>query len=157
MMKPQQPVEVQATVAPGEAIRVALLAPDRRHGAAASAIPFPIVNTDKGCTLQVILGTRNAALVLIEGTGFPASQEAKLETATGNSTTTLRTKINGEGNLIVPVLINIGTPSTGETTVRFAGLEHPPSLQGSSAPAPPDPGCAPAVSYHWGDAAYKPE
>jgi hypothetical protein len=154
-MKPQQPVEIQATVAAGEAVRVALLGPDRRHGAAAIGIPFPIVNADKGCRLQVILGTKNAALVLIEGTGFPPNAEVKLDTMTASSASTLRTKTNGEGRLIIPVLLNIRTPNAGETTVRFAGIDHPPSLQGSSAPATPDPACAPAVSYHWGEGAYK--
>lgn len=156
-MKPQQPVEIEATVAPGEAIRVALLAPDRKHGAAASTIPFPIANTDKGCRLQVVLGTKNAALVLIEGDGFPPSTEVKLDTVTGAEATTLRTKTSSEGKLIVPVLIRISTPSAGQTTVRFAGIDRAPSLQGANAPATPDPGCAPAVSYPWGATAYKPE
>jgi hypothetical protein len=154
-MQPQQPLEIHATAAQGEAVRVALLATDRKHGAAASLVPFPIVNADKGCQLQVILGTKNAALVLIEGTGFPPNADINLDTQTTGNTNTLHAKSSAEGRTIVPVLVNVKAQSSGETTVRYAGVNRAPSLQNSTAPAAPDPGCAPVVTFHWGENAYK--
>ncbi len=77
--KPGQPVEVRAAMAPGEAMRLALVGQTEksgtpvRIGAATSVVPFPMQSTDKGCTLQVIRGMKNAGMVLVEGTGFPAN------------------------------------------------------------------------------------
>ncbi|HVT96154.1 MAG TPA: hypothetical protein VHE33_01525, partial [Acidobacteriaceae bacterium] len=67
-MKPEEPVEIETTAAPGEAIRVALVTADRKRAAETSAIPFPIVNEDKSCKLQVILSVKDGGLVLLEGT-----------------------------------------------------------------------------------------
>ncbi len=155
-MQPHQPVEIEVTVAPGEAVRVALLSADRKRGAAASAIPFPLANADKGCRLQVILGMKDAALVLIEGTGFPASTPLTFEAITGESTRPLHPKTTADGRLVMPLLAGAKGQTSGETTVRFAGVNHTPSLATpSAAPPPPDPDCAPSVSYHWGEGTYK--
>lgn len=156
-MQPQQPLEIHTTAAQGEAVRVALLATDRKHGAAASIIPFPIVNADKGCQLQVILGTKNAALVLIEGSGFPPNTDLDLDTITSGATNTLHARSNAEGRTIVPVLVGVKPQTTGETTVRYAGANRAPSLQNSTTAATPAAACAPSVSFHWGEGAYKPQ
>ncbi len=156
-MQPQQPVEIQATVAQGEAVRVAVMGRDRKHGAAASVVPFPIADTDKGCRLQVILGMRDAALVLIEGTGFPANSAMQIDLVTGDNTRRLNSKTNKDGRLVIPLLPGTSGQSSGETTVRFGGVSHPPSLKGSDAPPPPDPACAPSVSFRWGKGTYKAE
>ena len=84
-MKADQPVEIETTAAQGEAIRVALVSEDRKRAAEASAIPFPITNTDKACTLQVILSIKDATLALLDGTGFPASTQLKLVASTGDT------------------------------------------------------------------------
>jgi hypothetical protein len=156
-MQPHQPVEIQTTAAAGEAIRVAVLSEDRRHGAAASVIPFPIANVDKGCKLQVILGMKEAALVLIEGTGLPANTAVKIDAITAGNTRTLHPKTNADGRLVSSILPGVSGQDSGETTVRFGGVNHIPSLAASSAPTPPDPDCAPAVSFQWGKGTYKPE
>jgi len=156
-MQFHQPVEIQATVAQGEAVRVAVMGNDRKHGAAASAIPFPIANTDKVCKLQVILGMKDGALVLIEGTGFPPNAQTQIDLITGDNTRRLNSKTNNDGRLVIPLLPGTSGQSSGETTVRFAGMAHPPSLKASDAPAPPDPGCAPSVSFQWGKGTYRTE
>ena len=56
-----------------EAIRVALVAADKKHGAATSLVPFPIAAEDKGCKLQVIRGMKDEQLVLIVGDGFTST------------------------------------------------------------------------------------
>ena len=156
-MQPHQPVEIQATVAPGEAVRVALLTMDRKRGAAASTIPFPLANVDKGCRLQVILGMKNAALVLIDGTGFPANTALTLDAITGDTTRPLHLKTSAEGRIIFPLLAGAKGETSGETTVRFAGVNRPPTLNTPTAAVPPTPDCAPSVTYHWGEGSYKAE
>jgi len=156
-MQPQQPVELAVTVAPGEAIRVAVTSEDRKHGAANNTIPFPIANTDKGCKLQVILGMKDAALVLIEGTGFPPNTPLKLDAVTGANTRELHPKAAADGRIVVSLLTGAKGQTSGQTTVRFAGVNHTPSLQTSTTPPPPEPDCAPAVSFPWGAGSYKTE
>jgi hypothetical protein len=156
-MQPQQPVAIQVTAAQGEAVRVALMTVDRKHGAAASTIPFPLANTDKGCKLQVILGMRDAALVLIDGTGFPANTPLKLQASTGDESRELHPRANAEGHIVVPLLSGAKGQTSGETIIKFTGLNRQPTLDTSQKAAQPGPDCAPAVSFRWGDGSYKTE
>jgi hypothetical protein len=130
MMKPGQLVEIETTAAQGEAIRVALVTADRKRAAETSAIPFPIANEDKGCKLQVILSVKDAGLVLVDGTGFPA-------------------------NMLLKLVASEQGKSSGQTTVKFAGINREPTLDTPKEEATPNPECAPAVSYPWGEGSYK--
>lgn len=152
-----QPIEIQATAAAGEAIRVALLNGDRKRGAATSAVPFPIADQDKSCRLQILLGTKDAGMVLVEGTGFPPNASMKLDASSWGTNHVLSTKTNGEGRMTVLVLPEVTGHDAGETTVKLAGNSAAPSLENSRAPAAADPGCDPAVNFHWGKGTYKTE
>jgi hypothetical protein len=156
-VQPDQPIQIQTAVASGEAVRVALLGEDRKHGAATSVVPFPMANEDKGCSLQVLLGVKNADLVLVEGAGFPANTSLKLETVTAGQSREINTKTNAEGHLVVAVLPAQKGMDTGDTTVRYVGVNHQPTLNSSTAAAPADPACAPTVTFHWGKGSYKPQ
>ena len=156
-MQPHQPVEIQTTAAPGEAIRVALLTEDRKQGAATSTIPFPLISTDKGCSLQVILGMKDAALVLIDGIGFPPNTPLKLEASTGTEARELHPRANAQGRIVVPLLTGDKGQTSGQTTVRFAGLNRQPTLDTAKEAAQPHPDCAPSVSFPWGEGSYKVE
>lgn len=156
-MQANQPLQIQTTAAPGEAVRVALIGDDRKHGAATSTIPFPIANEAKGCKLQVILGVKNADLVLVEGTGFPANAELRLETTTAGESRDISTKTNPDGRLVVAVLPAKPGQDTGDTTVRYLGVAQPPTLNTPAAAPTPAPACAPAVTFHWGQGTYKPQ
>lgn len=153
-MKVDQPVEIETTAAPGQAIRAALVGEDRSNDAAAEAVPFPIEDTDQGCRLQVLLGVKDADLVVVRGEGFPANAILTLDTVTGTKDEKLRSQSNAKGQVAFAVMpFRQGQPS-GTTTVRFSGVVHPPALKAATAAAP-DPTCAPAVSFHWGQGAYK--
>jgi hypothetical protein len=154
-MKPEQPVEIEATAAQGEAIRVALVTADRKRAAETSAIPFPIANTDKGCKLQVILSVKDAGLVLIEGTGFPASASLKLVASTGSASRELHARSAADGRIIIPLLTGEQAKASGETTVKFAGINREPTLDTPKEEATPNPECAPTVGFPWGAGSYK--
>lgn len=156
-MQPQQPIQIQTTAAAGEAIRVAVVSEDRKHGAAASAIPFPIAASDQGCSLQVILGMKDAALVLIDGKGFPPSTALTLNAVTGDNVRPLHPRTSPDGRIVVPLLTGAKGQTSGETTIRFVGLNRQPTLDTPKEEAQPAPNCAPSVSFHWGDGAYKTE
>lgn len=153
-MKPDQPVQIQAVAAPGEAIRVALIGTDHSNGAAASVVPFPIVASDHGCSLQVILGIKDAGLDIVQGDGFPANSTIRVETTTAGQTQTLDSKTSPGGRVVFAVLPAEHGGASGETTVRYLGVLHTP---GEPAPARPDPVCAPAITFHWGQGTYKPQ
>jgi hypothetical protein len=152
-MKANDPLVVAATAAPGEPIRVALIDNDRRRGAAAETIPFPLANEDQGCRLQILLGMRDASLVLVEGTGFPPNMPLKLESITAGHTRTLSPKTNTDGRLVVADLPAAAGQTSGQATVRFAGVQHLPTLDDTK--KTPDPTCAPSVTFPWGKGTYK--
>lgn len=156
-MEVNQPVEVHATVAAGEPVRVALVSDDHKNGAAVTTVPFPIANEDQGCRLQVLLGMKDATMVLIEGTGFPANTPLRLETTTAGHARILNPKTTPDGRLVSVDLPGVKGQTSGETTVKFAGISHMPSLETEKTPAPADPTCAPAVTFHWGAGSYKVE
>ncbi len=154
-MHPGDPIVVKTTAAAGEPIRVALIGADRKHGAATTTVPFPIADEDKGCKLSVLLGVKDGAMVLVDGTGFPPNTPLKLESITLGKTRTLSPRTNAEGRLVVIVLPAASGEDAGDTTVRFAGVSHVPSLQTSATAPPPDPDCKPSVTFHWGKGSYK--
>jgi hypothetical protein len=154
-MQANQPVEVHATVAAGEAVRVALVGETEKNGAAVTKVPFPIENENGGCKLQVILGVQDAAMVLIEGTGFPPGAPLKLDSTTAGQTRTLHPKSNPDGRMVAADLSAIKGQDNGQTTVTFAGVTHNPSLETDKNPPAPDPTCKPSVTFAWGTGSYK--
>ncbi|HEX4007712.1 MAG TPA: hypothetical protein VHX60_16175 [Acidobacteriaceae bacterium] len=152
-MKANDPLVVEATAAPGEPIRVALIDNDRRRGAAAETVPFPIANENQGCKLQILLGMKDASLVLVEGTGFPPNTPLKLESISGGHTRMLNPTTNADGRLVVADLPTATGQASGTATVRFAGVAHLPTLDETK--KTPDPTCAPSITFPWGKGTYK--
>lgn len=157
VMQAGQPVVVDATGARGEAVRIALFDNDRQRGAAATAVPFPLASEDKGCKLQVLLGLKDASMVLIDGTGFPPNTPLKLEAISGDHTRTLSPTTAADGHFVMVDLPGQPGQASGTATVRFAGITHVPSLEDSKNPPPADPQCAPSVTFPWGKGSYKAE
>lgn len=156
VMQAGQPVTVTATAAKGEPVRVALVDDDRQKGAATTTVPFPLAGEDKGCRLQVMLGLKDASMVLIEATGFPPNSTLNLEMSSGGNTRQIHSPTTAEGRTVVVDLPGRQGQESGTATVRFTGIEHVPSLAEAKAP-PPDPQCAPAVTFPWGKDSYKVE
>jgi hypothetical protein len=159
-----QPVEIRAAVAPGEALRVALVGQIEkdgkqvRIGAATSLVPFPMENSDKGCTLQVIRGMKNAGMVLVEGTGFPVNATMKVDTVTTGQTRTISARTDANGRFILAALPALEGQNEGDTTVHMGGAVQAPTLETPKAPpAAAAPSCDPSVSFHWGKDSYKPQ
>lgn len=137
-MKPGTPITITTTVAKGEAIRVALVATDQKHGAAGNIIPFPIEGQDRGCKLDVVLGSKNADLVLVEGYGFMHDKTYTLGSESYSTKQDLNAVINPEGHFVTALLPMIPGHTNGNTVVYY---------QSST--------CTPTVSFDWGPGAYK--
>ncbi len=139
-MKVNDPVEITTTAAKGEAIRVALVAEDRTSGAAASATPFPDMGEDKGCKLEILLGSKDAELVLIKGEGFKADVPFSLGAETFGQKVSLSAKPDAQGTFYAAMTPYVQGHDNGDTVVYYQS-----------------DACTPTVSFHWGKGSYKAE
>lgn len=139
-MQPNAPIEITTTAAKGEAVRVGLISEDRKSGAAGSVVPFPIAGEDRGCKLQVLLGSKDAELVLIEGDGFKPDQPYTAGTETFGQKTSLAAKPDAQGHFVAAMTPYVQGHDSGDTVVYYQSDT-----------------CTPTVSFHWGKASYKAE
>lgn len=139
-MQPGTPISITSTAAKGEAIRVGLEAADGKHVAAVSYVPFPIESEDKGCKLNVILGTKDAEMVLIEGFGFKQDATYMLGSESFGEKHALTATIDQQGRFIAALTPWVPGHTAGDTVIYY---------QSST--------CTPTVSFHWGKETYKPE
>ena len=103
----------------------------------------------------MILSVKDAGLVLLEGSGFPANTQLNLVASTNGRPRELHPRSNAEGRIVSPLLTGEERKTSGETTVKFAGINREPTLDTPKEEATPAPECAPAVSYPWGEGSYK--
>ncbi len=139
-LQAKAPVEVTATVAKGEAVRVALISDDKKHGAAVSLVPFPIATDDKGCKLQVIRGSKNDELVLIQGDGFTSADNFVAGSETFGEKKELGARPNAHGHFVVAMTPWVSGHDEGDTVIYAQTAA-----------------CSPTLSFHWGKDAYKTE
>lgn len=132
------PITITAAVAKGEAIRVALIASDHKHGAAVSYVPFPIEGQDKGCKIDVVLGTKNADLVLVRGSGFRQDKTYTLGSESYGQKHGLSAAIGPAGSFVTALLPAIPGHATGSTVIYYQSAT-----------------CTPTVSFNWGAGTYK--
>jgi len=139
-MQAQAPVEVTATVAKGEAIRVALVAADKKHVAAVSFVPFPISAEDKGCKLEVIRGSKNDELVLVQGDGFTNAANFTAGSESFGEKRPMGAKPTPQGHFVVAMTPYVSGHPEGDTVI-YAQTDA----------------CSPTLSFHWGKDTYKAE
>jgi len=139
-MQPNAPVEITTATARGEAVRVGLIAEDKKSGAAASVVPFPITGEDRGCKLEVVLGARDAELVLIEGNGFKPDVSFTAGTETFGEKTSLAAKPDAQGHFVAAMTPYVQGHDSGNTVIYYQSQA-----------------CTPTVSFHWGKDSYKAE
>jgi hypothetical protein len=137
---PGTPITITTTAAKGEAIRVALVTADRKHGAAVSLVPFPIEGESNGCKISVIRGSKDAELVLVEGNGFKKDATYTLGTESYGEKHPLSTTINPQGHFASALTPWVPGHDNGDTVVYYQSNT-----------------CSPTVSLHWGKNTYKPE
>jgi hypothetical protein len=129
-------VTVQA--AKGEVVRLAVVATDQKHGAAGSVTPFPIAVDDKGCKLEVMLGTKDAEMVLVHGQGFQPSTPIALESESLGEKHPLNGKTDAQGTFTLATLPYVVNNNSGDTKLTYTS-----------------PTCAPTLSFHWGKNTYQ--
>lgn len=138
-MQPGDPVHVKEIAARGEPLRLAIGTPNGKKRAETTIIPFPLEDTSNSCKLEVILGAKNASLVLLEGAGFPASTKVELHIVSFGRDQPVTTTTTARGGLIVAVLPEIAGHSSGTTKISYKGSN-----------------CSPSLSFPWGKGSYHP-
>lgn len=133
------PIEVKTLAAPGEAVRLALVSADRK-GAEAEAIPFPIAAENNGCKLQVVRGSKDEELVLIEGDGFKPTTPLSLGAESFGIKEPIQAKVDAKGHFAAAITPYIKDHDNGDTVV-FAQSDA----------------CTATLSFHWGKGTYKTE
>src|ERR1700693_2392759 len=82
---PTGPVEIAVTPIPGEPLRAGLVSmDDPRIKALAKIVPIPNEVENRGCSLSFVLLTPNAALVVVEGSGFEPGRQITIDSASGD-------------------------------------------------------------------------
>lgn len=138
-MQPGDPVQIKDIAARGEPLRVAIGTPDGKKRAEVTIVPFPLEAVSNTCKLEVILGTRNAALVLLEGVGFPKNQKVDIHIVTFGKDHPVTTTTSALGGLIVAVLPAVAGHASGTTTISYHGAT-----------------CSPSLTFPWGADSYHP-
>jgi hypothetical protein len=139
-MTADAPVEITTTAARGEAIRVALLSEDKKSGGATSVVPFPLTGENNGCKLDLLLGSKDAELVLIEGDGFKTDLPFTLGAETFGQKTMLAAKPDAQGHFVAAVTPYLPGHDSGDTVIFYQSEA-----------------CTPTLSFHWGKGSYKTE
>lgn len=132
-MQPGQLAQLSTTAARGEAIRVAVYDVTSKKRAEASIIPFPALYSSPTCKMEMLLSVRNAALVLLEGVGFPPSQTIRLTATTDGESHPLDTKSNAKGQILIAFMPDVAHEKSGNVTVSYN-----------------DAACKATLSFPWG-------
>lgn len=135
---PNDPVSLTIFAARGEPKRFALVSKDEKTKAFVSVTPFPITGTDQGCSIEAILLTPNAEVMLIHGSGFDRNSVIH------SVATSEKEKQEGD----------VKSDATGdvyETQLPYV-KGH---VMGSSKVTLISKTCSPSISYQWGRDVYR--
>jgi hypothetical protein len=131
--KPNDPIDLIFMPAPGEPVRLGLVSQDGATKMFAKAVPVPLHGEDRGCTIDAVLLTAQAELVLIEGSGFPANGEVNMDSESAGERHSGQGKVDANGRYMSAILpYKLGVQrGTLKAALKSAG-------------------CSPSVSVPWG-------
>jgi len=118
---------------PGEPVRLGLISADGATKVFASSVPIPLRGEDRGCAVDAVLLLPRGMLVLVEGSGFPANSELKMDSDSEGERHGGNGKVDKDGHYLSAVVpYKQGTPQ-GTLKVTLKSVN-----------------CAPSVSVPWG-------
>jgi hypothetical protein len=131
-------LDVTASVAKGEPVRVILRSQDWKTMIGGTIVPFPIEAANKNCRLRALLAEPEARAVLLYADGFPPSSILTVESnAAGAAGAKIYTDARGHGSLIEEPRLSGQDSGTVNETVRVPACAVTLSVpwgRGSSAP-----------------------
>jgi len=131
--KPDDPIDLNFKPVPGEPIRLGLVSSDGATKVFAKMVPIPLRGRDKNCSVEATLLTPGAELVLIHGSGFPASSEITVDSDSAGERISRKATTDAQGGYTTAILP--AKPGVARGVVEVA-------LKSGA--------CSPAVSVPWG-------
>src|SRR5258708_11553899 len=127
--------ELKLTYAPGigEIYRHALISDDKKSRIFFSFVPFPIVESDKSCSLEVVELKPGFGLVIIRGKGFQPGQSVLLHMQSYQEIHDPTVKTDAQGQFQAEYTPFVKARTTGVSDVSATGQR-----------------CAPKLSFNWG-------
>ena len=136
--KPNDPIDLKFIAAKGEPKRLSLISSDGQAKAFVSVVPFPIVGSDRGCSVEAILLFRNAEAVLLHGYGFEPNSTVHHKTISEGEMHEGDEKVDENGVFYTAELPYVQGKVNGTAKVTMQSKK-----------------CNPSVSYDWGKDSYQ--
>lgn len=127
--------ELRLTYSPGlgEIYRHALISDDKQSKVFFSFVPFPLLEKDKGCSLEVVELKPGFGLVLLRGSGFRPGEAIRFHAQSYQDIHNASIKADAHGRFEAPYTPWVAGHTTGQSNVS--------ATAGS---------CAPKISFNWG-------
>src|SRR5271166_5826151 len=113
---PDDPINIKAQAASGEAKRMAVVSSDGKIAGFAEAIPFPIEASDKSCKLSVVRMGGSSDAVTVRLAGFTANEQITLRTLTDREESAVDKSADQQGNWTGVVKL----PSKGQSKASIS-------------------------------------
>ena len=123
------PIELVFFAGKSEPIRLGLISNDESHVKGfIQTIPFPTSVTDKGCTLQSILGTPKGEITYVQGSGFEPNEELTTDGESYGEKNHSIAKAEADGSYFAAAMPNVLGKISGTTTWSVKGKNCNPTL-----------------------------
>ena len=126
---PNSPIELVFFAGKSEPMRLSLVSNDDSHVKGfIQVIPFPNSVTDKGCSLQSILGTPKGELMYIQGSGFEPSEELTTDGESYGEKNHSVAKADADGSYFAAAMPAVLGKASGTTVWSVKGKNCNPTL-----------------------------
>jgi hypothetical protein len=127
--------ELKLTYTPGigEIYRHALISEDHATRIFFSIVPAPMMEQDKGCSLEIVRLSPRFELALIRGKGFTPGEQVSFHTQSYQEAHDSQPKVNAQGEFWATLSPFVKGRTMGTTQVAVKGKS-----------------CAPTLSFEWG-------
>lgn len=127
--------ELRLTYSPGlgEIFRHALISDDKQSKVFFSFVPFPLIEKDKACSLEVVELKPAFGLVLVRGSGFRPGEAIQFHAQSYQDAHQASIKANAHGRFEAPYTPWVTGHTIGQSNVSATAAS-----------------CAPKISFNWG-------
>ena len=123
-----KPVSLPLRPAPGEPMRVGLVSTDGTVKIFASIVPIPLEGKDHGCHISATLLTRNAEVVMFEGSGFQPGADVEVDSVSGKEVRKQAKQADERGNFMTVDLPFVEGQSHGNVKMTLKSGKCSPSV-----------------------------
>ncbi len=131
--EPNDPIDILVLPVAGEPLRLGLVSEDGDTRVLGKIVPVPLRGEDRGCSIEGVLLTPAAELVLVTGSGFPAGSELTMDADSEGEHHSAKVKAGTDGQYMTalgPYKQGVSR-GTAKVTLKSAG-------------------CSPTVTIPWG-------